>query len=114
VLAWDLAAVRHIRATAGLGGRLLMRAGELREAIRGRGFDAMTSTTQIVPCAVGDARAAVALSRFLGERGIRAPAIRPPTVPGGTARVRFSVHLGLSDSDVRAVIDALSAWRASL
>jgi len=59
----------------------------------------MLSTTQIVPCLIGDEGAAMGLSAFLRERGIIAPAIRPPTVPKGSSRIRFSVHLGISNDN---------------
>ncbi|MCZ0756737.1 8-amino-7-oxononanoate synthase [Anoxybacillus sp. J5B_2022] len=55
------------------------------------GFDTGPSITQIVPVIVGDNERAVQFSRHLQERGIAAVAIRPPTVPEGTARIRFSL-----------------------
>lgn len=111
VLAHDLAAVRHLRKHPGLGPELLTKARILKEGIRGCGFDTLNSSTQIVPCLAGSDREAVELSAFLLTRGIKAPAIRPPTVPQGKARVRFSVHSGLSDADIAFVIDTLGEWK---
>jgi 8-amino-7-oxononanoate synthase len=111
VLAHSLAAVRHLRKHPELGPMLLEKARVLRDGIRSLGFDTLGSCTQIVPCLVGSDKAAVELSAFLLTRGIKAPAIRPPTVPNGKARVRFSVHAGLSNEDIESVIDALRSWK---
>lgn len=62
-----------------------------RTRLQELGFDTGSSITQIVPVIVGDNERAVQFSRHLQERGIAAVAIRPPTVPEGTARIRFSL-----------------------
>lgn len=54
----------------------------------------------IVPLIIGDSRAAVEVARRLGESGFDARAIRPPTVPEGTARLRLSLNAGLTADDV--------------
>jgi|WetSurMetagenome_2_1015567.scaffolds.fasta_scaffold00027_17 8-amino-7-oxononanoate synthase len=111
VLAHDLAAVRHVRGHAGLGAAVLKLAHLFREKVRGLGFSTLESSTQIVPCIVrGDAEA-LELSAFLLSRGIKAPAIRPPTVPKGTSRIRFSVHSGLNEADIEYVIASLREWK---
>jgi 8-amino-7-oxononanoate synthase len=56
---------------------------------------------------LGEAAAAVALSQALWDRGIFVPAIRPPTVPPGTARLRISFSAAHTDDDVDALLDAL-------
>ena len=48
------------------------------------------SCSQIVPVIIGDAQAATAVARRLEKLGLLAPAIRPPSVPEGTARLRIS------------------------
>lgn len=113
VLAHDLAAVRYIRRHPEMGKGLLAKARLFREEIRALGFDTLNSTTQIVPCIVKSDGEALELSAFLLQRGIKAPAIRPPTVPAGTARIRFSIHLGLSGDDMAYVIDTLGQWKKS-
>ncbi|MBE2934121.1 8-amino-7-oxononanoate synthase [Anoxybacillus flavithermus] len=62
-----------------------------RTHLQQAGFDIGQSTTHIVPIIVGDNERALAFSVRLRERGIVAVAIRPPTVPDGTARLRFSL-----------------------
>ena len=67
----------------------------LREQL---GLDADDSP--IVPLIIGDSRAAVEVARRLGEAGFDARAVRPPTVPEGTARLRVSLNAGLTADDV--------------
>ncbi|MBI4396009.1 MAG: 8-amino-7-oxononanoate synthase [Elusimicrobia bacterium] len=61
----------------------------------------------IIPYLLGSEKAALRLSKSLWEKGVFAPAIRPPTVPKGTARLRFSLTANHSDEDVDAVIRIL-------
>jgi 8-amino-7-oxononanoate synthase len=77
------------------------------------GADTCGSTTQIVPLLVGDPDSALELSSGLEERGVLAVAIRPPTVPAGTARIRFSLMATHEDGDLKRALDAvaeLSPW----
>jgi 8-amino-7-oxononanoate synthase len=110
-LAFDLAAIRHIRAHAEMGLQLREKANDFREKLHGLGLDTFTSNTQIVPCRVGSPEKALALSAFLRSRGILAPAIRPPTVPEGSARVRFSLHSGFTEEQEETLIVALQEWK---
>ncbi len=68
---------------------------------------ASAQASHIVPVIVGEAAAAVELSRRLWERGIWAPAIRPPTVPEGAARLRLSVTAIHTSSQIAALGQAL-------
>jgi 8-amino-7-oxononanoate synthase len=79
----------------------------LRTALCGLGKPVGASCCQIVPVIVGDARAATALAHRLEEHGLLAPAIRPPSVPEGTARLRISLTAGHSMEDVDRLIAAL-------
>ncbi len=72
--------------------RLLSQAGRLRRELGDRrGYDVGGSSSQIIPLMVGEAAAAVELSGRLEEEGFLIPAIRPPTVPRGQARLRISL-----------------------
>jgi glycine C-acetyltransferase/8-amino-7-oxononanoate synthase len=71
--------------------RLHENAAALREALSGSELELGASETQIVPVLVGDAERTVKLSELLLERGVFAQAIRPPTVPEGTSRLRLAV-----------------------
>ncbi len=63
----------------------------LRSALAAEGLSAPRSRTQIVPLKVGDAARTMELCERLLERGIFAQGIRPPTVPEGSSRLRFTV-----------------------
>jgi glycine C-acetyltransferase/8-amino-7-oxononanoate synthase len=71
--------------------RLAENAATLRAALAAEGLAAGDSETQIVPIAVGSAALAMELSERLLERGVFAQGIRPPTVPEGSSRLRFTV-----------------------
>ena len=62
----------------------------LRDALAGHGLEVGASRTQIVPVVVGEARWATALCERALEGRVFAQAIRPPTVPEGTSRLRLS------------------------
>jgi 8-amino-7-oxononanoate synthase len=70
--------------------RLRGNATALRDELLEQGFDVAGSQTQIIPLLVGEADATMALTERLLERGIFAQAIRPPTVPAGTCRLRLT------------------------
>lgn len=83
----------------------------LRAGLAALGFESGASASQIVPVIVGDARAAVALSGALEERGMLAAAIRPPTVPQGSSRLRVALRATHSQADIDALLAALEAAR---
>ncbi len=73
----------------------------LRDALAGEGLAPGGSGTQIVPVAVGAAEQAMALSERLLERGVFAQGIRPPTVPAGSSRLRFTVMASHRPNELR-------------
>ena len=113
VLAHNLAAIRHIRSHPGIGKTVLENAALLRTELATAGFDTAPSTTQIIPCYCKNERNAESLAAFLSDRGIIAPAIRPPTVPKGTARIRFSWSAQHTDDDRRHIVACLKEWKSS-
>jgi len=70
--------------------KLAANAEALRESLAAEGLDVGDSRTQILPVMVGGAKRAMALSEAALERGVFAQAIRPPTVPEGTSRLRLT------------------------
>jgi 8-amino-7-oxononanoate synthase len=70
----------------------------LRARLRDAGIAAVEGTSQIVPVVIGDNDRAVAVARALQREGFDVRAIRPPSVPPGTARLRVSVNVGLSEA----------------
>ena len=67
----------------------------------------LPSSTAIQPLVIGDNRKAVRVAEQLAARGVLVPAIRPPTVPQGTARLRISLSASHTAQDVRTLADAL-------
>jgi 8-amino-7-oxononanoate synthase len=106
ILAANLAALSVCREEAGLGASLLERAGCFRTALRERGWDAR-GECQIVPVLVGESARALDLSAALAARGFRVLAVRPPTVPEGAARLRFSLCSAHTGEQLQAVLEAL-------
>jgi 8-amino-7-oxononanoate synthase len=76
-----------------------------RAAASDAGLPLTPSTTPIQPLIIGDAERALALSEALRVEGFWVSAIRPPTVPAGTARLRISLSAAHQETD----IDALAA-----
>jgi 8-amino-7-oxononanoate synthase len=91
--------------------RVLDLAQQLRRELRAAGADVGASQCHIVPLIVGEAPAAVALSTRLEEQGLLVPAIRPPSVPEGTARLRISVTAGHTEADLDQLFSALRTAR---
>ncbi len=79
----------------------------MRAALRLAGFDTMDSATPIIPIMMGDNDTAVAFSRKLFEEGILVLAIRPPTVPAGTARLRMTVTAKHNKADLDYVLNKM-------
>lgn len=90
-----------------LRANLLARIGQLRDGLKGLPWPLLPSLTAIQPLIVGDNDAALALANGLWERGLWVPAIRPPTVPTGTARLRISVSAAHSAGDIDQLIQVL-------
>ena len=106
IVAANLAALHVCRQEPGLGAALLAKAARFREALRERGWDAR-GACQIVPVVVGDSARALELSARLAEQGFLVVAVRPPTVPDGAARLRFSLSVAHTDAQLQAVLEAL-------
>lgn len=87
--------------------KVLRLAETLRTRLRECGFPPGSSQTQIVPILVGDARAAVDLSDQLAEQGLLVPAIRPPSVPAGTSRLRVSLSAGHTEEHLDRLFQEL-------
>lgn len=90
---------------------LLAKAQLLRERLQALGFDTGTSATHIVPVIVGEEHAALDLKQWLSERGILVSAIRPPTVPPHTARIRVALSTTHDAAQIDALLAALAAWK---
>jgi 8-amino-7-oxononanoate synthase len=85
---------------------------DLKQYLRTGCWQLLPSETPIQPLLVGGNKEAVALSDALRSRGILVPAIRPPTVPKGQARLRISLSAAHSKDDVRKLAETLNALAA--
>jgi glycine C-acetyltransferase/8-amino-7-oxononanoate synthase len=100
-VAGAMAALELLREQPGRVDKLHRNAEAMRGALAAEGLDAGASETQILPLVVGDARAAMeACERALGK-GVFCQAIRPPTVPHGSSRLRIAVMASHTKSELR-------------
>jgi 8-amino-7-oxononanoate synthase len=100
VAAAALAAVTIVSDEPSLGAGLLANARDFHGMLTGAGLGLPAFSSHILPVRIGDNRVALDLARRLRERDILAVAIRPPTVPAGSARLRLSVTLAHSPADL--------------
>lgn len=82
-----------------------------RRLLAEKGFAVASDDTQIVPITLGENERALQFSQKLWERGIAAVAIRPPTVPDGTARIRFTVMATHQPEELVWAVEQLTAVR---
>ncbi|MBX8565916.1 8-amino-7-oxononanoate synthase [Pseudomonas cichorii] len=85
-------------------GRLIQ---QFRRGAEQIGLQLMDSFTPIQPIMIGDAGRALRLSQMLRERGLLVTAIRPPTVPAGSARLRVTLSAAHSAEQVQLLLNAL-------
>ncbi len=76
--------------------------------LRRLGFDTGSTASPIIPVILGDSGRVMKFSRCLLEKGILAVAIRPPTVPKGSARLRISLNAAHTEEDISRLLDVLS------
>jgi 8-amino-7-oxononanoate synthase len=89
--------------------RLARNSQRLRNALALRGYDTLGSSTQIVPAVIGSEVDALAAAQRLEEAGVLAVAIRPPTVPEGTSRLRLTLSSRLDEAGMQRLLDAVAA-----
>ena len=79
-----------------------------REGAQAIGLELMDSATPIQPILIGDSGRAMQLSQMLRERGLLVTAIRPPTVPAGSARLRVTLSAAHSLEQLESLLEALA------
>ena len=111
VIGAALGALDVFDASPRLGYILQANADYFRSLLHAGGLDTMDSQSQIIPIAIGDNEKALAISQKLRDQGIICAAIRPPTVPAGTARLRISItlahHVDHLDRAAKLIIEAV-------
>jgi len=85
----------------------------LREELAGRGFNCGASATHIVPVMLGTNDMALHIASELQQAGFGVKAIRPPTVPEGTARIRLSLTSRITTDEIHRLVEAMDAARKS-
>ncbi|MDE0224320.1 MAG: aminotransferase class I/II-fold pyridoxal phosphate-dependent enzyme [Gammaproteobacteria bacterium] len=106
-----LASLAILRDEAWRRDRLEALIARFREGATRLGFTPPPSTSPIQPLIVGEPQAALDMSRGLEERGCLCTAIRPPSVPEGTSRLRITLTAAHTDADVDRLIGALEEVR---
>ena len=89
--------------------RLAAMAERLRRRLHEAGLDTGNSTTQIVPVIVGEEEMTLKVAARLEEQGFLGIAIRPPTVPPGSSRIRFALSAAHDEDDIERLADAVIA-----
>ena len=87
---------------------VLTLAKNFRAELTNMGFDCGQSQTQIVPLILGDADKTIQMASTLKENGLWASAIRPPTVPQGSSRIRFAFSAAHRQEDVTQLLNIIS------
>jgi 8-amino-7-oxononanoate synthase len=87
--------------------RLLEQSAFLRDLLAGAGIDTGRSQSQIIPILLGENERACSVADELQKEGFDVRAIRPPSVPEGTARLRVSVNVGLEENILRRFASAV-------
>ncbi|HEX4917376.1 MAG TPA: 8-amino-7-oxononanoate synthase [Limnobacter sp.] len=84
----------------------------VRQQLHTMGLNTGQSTTHIVPVVVGHAADSLALKSHLQQRGITGSAVRPPTVPPNTARLRLALNTGHDEQALQLLLQAITHWHA--
>jgi len=92
--------------------RLLMQT--LKQHLKVNKWQLMPSETAVQPLLVGSNHDVIKLSEYLQSKGILVPAIRPPTVPKDTARLRISLSAGHSEADVMQLAQLINEAESEL
>lgn len=79
----------------------------IKERLGSLGVDMISSQSQIIPLLIGDTQKAVDISKLLYERGVLIPAIRPPTVPANSSRLRMTVMSSHTQDDLESLFKVL-------
>ena len=111
VAAATRAALRLLREESWRRDAVLERVRQFREGATALGLQLLPSSTPVQPIVVGAETRAVALSDALFAAGCWVPAIRPPTVPAGSSRLRVSLSAAHTEDDVAQLLAALASLR---
>ena len=103
-----LAALKVAQAEPWRAEKLAVLSSSTREMFHARKLNTGTSESHIIPVLTGSNAAAMRLSEYLLQAGYHAPAVRPPTIPAGTARLRINLTCEMELSEMEALADVLA------
>ncbi len=110
VLAANIEALRVVKEDTGLRFRLKKLTRQMKKGLSSLGFSVSDQPTPIFPLIIGSSREALRLSHYLFDKGVFAPAIRPPTVPRGQSRLRISLSAAHRQEDIDRLMGVLSRY----
>ena len=105
VVGATLAAINKLTENPDIVQKLQWNSTYLREGLKEKGFNVLKGETAIIPLIIGGAEETLQFSSYLEEKGVFAPAIRPPTVPDGTSRIRITVMATHTQEQLDQAID---------
>ena len=108
VCAASIAGIKLIQKDPSLRESLWRNVRFLKEKLESLSLKVIPSESPIIPILIGDAKKAVDVSKFLYKKGILIPAIRPPTVPAKSSRLRMTVMSTHTKKDLEKLLDVLS------
>ena len=106
-LQWTSFVLRHLAEYQEKREHLAAISKRLRVALREKGYSS-TSVSQIVPMVAGESVTAIQIAKELQRKGFYALPVRPPTVPEGTSRIRFSLTADVTDEEVEKLISTVN------
>jgi 8-amino-7-oxononanoate synthase len=106
-------AIDRVRQLSGEQGSWHQASRDFRDTLRDHGWEVPAGDSPIVPVLVGDGSAVLSLAAFLRSHHILVGAIRPPTVPAGTSRLRMSLNRSFNSTTAHQVTALLDTWRAA-
>ena len=107
VCAASIAGIKLIQKDHSLRTSLWHNVRYLNEKLKLLDFNVISSESPIIPILIGDAKKAFNVSKFLHKEGILIPAIRPPTVPARSSRLRMTVMSTHTKEDMERLLDVL-------
>ncbi|MCP4254404.1 MAG: 8-amino-7-oxononanoate synthase [Candidatus Scalindua sp.] len=108
VCAASIAGIRLIQEDPTMRESLWNNVHYIKDKLKMHNFNMISSESQIIPILIGDAQKAVEISKLLYEKGILIPAIRPPTVPANSSRLRMTVMSSHTQKDLDRLLRVLS------
>ena len=106
-VAWTLFVIRQLKKMSQERKHLATISELLRNTLREKGY-ACPSVSHIVPLIIGDSQQTILCAEALQQNGFYALPVRPPTVPEGTSRIRFSLTAALTEKDIHKLTNVFT------